>query len=152
MPAAYHARRIAFDGLEEAEGWRLKVYSVLHHERERQPELMRAAAETALAWLPQPAVTPERYGVGVLSVHRGASYDFVTVSYWCYQTELRSHAFMRPSSGSFLLEPVAASELSWDVWDLRLLAFEGDAWVAEFLRPGRDDLGPYLSRRLTEES
>lgn len=150
MPSAYSPRRIRFVELREAHGWRLKLYTILHEERESVPELLAAAADTAFGSLPRPAVTPDRYGVGILSVHRGSSYDFVTVSYWCYETELRSHAFMRPSSGSYLLEPVTSSELSSDVWDIRLQAFERDAWVETVLRPGTDDLSGYLERRLTE--
>lgn len=152
MPFAYRPRRLRFVDLVAGRGWRLKLYTILHQDREPVPELTAAATETALASLPQPAVTPDRYGVGVVSVHRGASYDFVTVSHWCYETELRSHTFMRPSSGSYLLEPVSTSDLSADVWDLRLLAFERDAWVETVLRPGAADLDAYLGRRLTEEA
>ena len=59
---------------------------------------------------------------------------------------------MRPSSGSFLLEPVSGSELSADVWDLRLLAFERDAWVETVLRAEHADLEAYLARSLEEEA
>jgi len=76
----------------------------------------------------------------------------VTVAHWAYTTELRSQTYMRPSSGSYLLEPVSGSELSADVWDLRLLAFERDAWVETVLRPEQADLDRYLARRLEEEA
>ncbi len=152
MTIAYRPRQIRFVQLVEESGWRLKLYTILHGDRQPIAELTTAAIETALASLPQPAVDPNRYGVGVLSVHRGSSYDFVTVSHWCYETELRSHTFMRPSSGSYLLEPVSPSELSIDVWDLRLLAFERDAWVDTVLRDGTDAVPAYLEQQLTEES
>lgn len=152
MDFAYQARRIGFDGVETMRGWRLKRYTILHPSRTPLPGLSDAALDTAASFLPQPPVTAERYGVGWVSVHRGASYDFVTVAYWCYQTELRSQTYMRPSSGSFLLEPLSGSELSSDVWDLRLMAFERDAWVTCVLRPDRADLDTYLERHLDEDA
>ena len=152
MELPYRPRRIRFVGLDEAKGWRLKTYTILHHSKEESEALLDAARDTAFASLPQPASSPDRYGVGFIVVHQGASYDFVTVAHWAYQTELRSQTYMRPSSGSFLLEPVSGSELSADVWDLRLLAFERDAWVESVLRPERADLDAYLGRTLEEEA
>jgi hypothetical protein len=152
MELPYRPRRIHFVRLEEAKGWRLKLYNLLHHSKQPSEALLRAATETALAFLPQPASTAGRYGVGFVAVHQGSSYDFVTVAYWTYDTELRSQTYMRPSSGSYLLEPVSGSELSADVWDLRLLAFERDAWLETVLRPAQADLDAYLDRTLEEEA
>lgn len=152
MELPYRPRRIRFVRLEEARGWRLKLYNILHHSKETSEALLAAASDTALAFLPQPAITPERYGVGFIAVHQGSSYDFLTVAYWTYETELKSQTYMRPSSGSYLLEPVSGSELAADVWDLRLLAFEREAWVATVLRPDRGDLDAYLRRTLEEEA
>lgn len=152
MEVPYRPRLIRFAGLEEARGWRLKLYSILHHSKEFSEALLAAARDTALTSLPQPATSPDRYGVGFIAVHQGSSYDFVTVAHWAYETELRSQTYMRPSSGSFALEPVSSSELSADVWDLRLLAFERDAWVETVLRPEHGDLDTYLSRTLEEEA
>lgn len=152
MEVPYRPRRIGFVGLVEANGWRLKLYSIVHHSKEPSEALLAAARDTALAALPQPARSPDRYGVGFVAVHQGSSYDFVTVAHWAYETELRSQTYMRPSSGSFALEPVSGSELSADVWDLRLLAFERDAWVETVLRPDHADLDAYLGRTLEEEA
>jgi len=152
MEVPYRPRLIRFTGIEEGKGWRLKAYTILHHSKQPSEALRTAARDAALAALPQPAVSPDRYGVGFVAVHQGSSYDFVTVAHWAYQTELRSQTFMRPSSASFTLEPVSGSELSADVWDLRLLAFERDAWVETVLRPQQADLGAYLARTLEEEA
>lgn len=152
MELGYHTRHIGFDGVDTVRGWRLKRYTILHPTRTPLDGLTEAALDTAAAFLPQPPVTADRYGVGWVAVHRGSSYDFVTVAYWCYQTELRSQTYMRPSSGSFLLEPLSGSELSSDVWDLRLMAFERDAWVEAALRPASADLDAYLARHLDEET
>ncbi len=150
MQLDYRPRRIRFVELVRARGWSLKLYNILHESKEPSAGLFEAARDTALAALPQPATDAGRYGVALVSVHQGSSYDFVNVAYWCYETELRSHGYMRPSSGSYLLEPVGGAELSADVWDLRLMAFERDAWVETVLRPANADLEAYLERRLEE--
>jgi len=149
MRLGYQPRNISFLEHYQARGWRLKVYSILHHQKPLDPELILAAKETALTILPQPAVTKHHYGVGFISVHRGSTYDFVTTAYWTYETELRFHSFMRPSSGSYRLELVTASELSSDVWDLKLLAFERESWVECVLQCREADLEGYLAAQLT---
>ncbi len=152
MRVPYQPRTIRFVELHQADGWRLKVYSILHRNKQRDPELLVTATDTALAWLPRPAVTSDRYGVGLLGVHQGSSYDFVTVGYWAYETELRFQTYMRPSTVSYRLEPIGAEELSTDVWDIELLAFERDAWMETVLLPDEGDLegdvDRYLARRL----
>jgi len=146
----YHPRRIHF--LEQCDApWRLKIYSILHRSKTLNPDLVEAAKATALAFLPQPAVTPNHYGVGFVSVHQGKSYDFVTVGYWTYDTELRHQTYLRASSSSTELEALTSNDLSLDVWDLRLLAFERDAWVAEVLKAETPSLDRYLARRLEGE-
>jgi hypothetical protein len=150
MRSTYQPRSIRFVELYEALGWRLKIYSILHSERILSQELLSTAKEMALAFFPQPAVTKNHYGVGFLSAHQGSSYDFVTTAYWSYETELRFQTYMRPSSDSFQLEALTASELSNDVWDLKLMAFEREAWVESVLQSKKPDLEAYLEKRLSE--
>ena len=90
--------------------------------------------------------------MGFVAVHRGASWDFVTIGFWAYQTELRLISLMRASSDSARLEPVADGALSSDVWDLRLLAHERDAWVRHALHPERVDVDAYLADLLDERA
>lgn len=149
LKQVYQPRRIQFLELFEAQDWQLKVYSILYGDKTVDQTLIEAAKETALAFLPQPAATPNYYGVGFISVHQGKSYDFVTVAYWTYDTELRHQTYMRPSSSSSVLEPLTG-ELSLDVWDLRLLAFERNAWVEAILQVDNPQLDAYLEKRLVE--
>lgn len=146
----YLARAIRFLELFEKQGWRLKVYSILHSDKALDQNLIEASKETALTFLPQPALTPRHYGLGFISVHQGKSYDFVTVAYWVYDSELRHQTYMRPSTSSARLEPVSGDELSSDVWDIRLLSFERDAWLHNVLRSPKPDLEAYLKEQLSE--
>lgn len=143
----YQPRTIRFVELWDEAGWRVKVYSLTHATKTLDPALLEASKRAARGLLPQPAVTPTHYGVGFMGMHQGRSYDFVTVAWWAYDTELYSQTLMRASSQSYALSPVAAAELSSDVWDIKLLAFERDAWVEEVLyRPDEAALTRYLAR------
>lgn len=144
----YHPRSVRSTGLHEAAGWRLKRYAILHRDREVDPELDAAALAAAAERLPPSGEGPEHYGVGFVAVHRGASWDYVTIGFWAYQSELRLTGLMRASSDRVRLEPVAGNELSSDVWDLALLAHEREAWVRHALLPGRADLDAYLADTL----
>lgn len=147
----YVPRHIRFLELWREGGWALKLYGILYPGKTLSPEMLGACKATLAAHLPQPAVTLERYGVGFLSLHRGKSYDFVSLDWWAYETELHQQSFIRPSGQLGVLEPLSGTELSSDVWDLRLLAFEREAWLEEVLkRPDEGCLGRYLARRLSE--
>lgn len=144
----YQTRQIQFLGIYNQQGWQLKVYSILHPDKTLSSELVEVAKTTALEFLPDQN-EPGHYGVGFISVHQGKSYDFVTVGYWNYSTELRHQTYMRPSSAELSLEALTASELSSDVWDIRLLAFERDAWV-EVLKSSSPKIEDYLMKQLIE--
>jgi hypothetical protein len=144
----YQPRTIHFVEIHEAQGWKLKVYNILHPNKTPNPQLIGAAKQTALDFLPGHS-EPGHYGVGFISVHQGKSYDFVTVGYWTYSTELRHQSYMRASSAAATLAPIT-TELSSDVWDIRLLGFERDAWVNEVLAANATTPDGYLAKRLSE--
>jgi hypothetical protein len=145
---SYQSRQIKFLDIFTSQGWALKVYSILHPDKTLSPELIEAAKQTALEFLPS-SNEPGHYGVGFISVHQGKSYDFVTVGYWNYSTELRHQTYMRPSSADVTLEALTASELSSDVWDIHLLGFERDAWV-DVLKSNDPKVEIYLTKQLLE--
>lgn len=149
----YKPRTIRYLELWQEAEWRIKLYSICHPSKSTDPALVEACKAAARRLLPQPALTPDRYGVGFMGVHQGRSYDFVTLAWWCYDSELRQHTLMRPSSSSYELAPISDAELFSDVWDLRLLAFERDAWVNEVLINAEGpDLDAYLAQQLHETS
>ena len=109
MRLDYRPRRIQFHDRVERSIWTLKVYHLLHGDKEPDPALATAAVDEAMRMLPGPDDGPEHYGVGFVGVHQGKSYDFVLIGYWAYQTELRYQAYMRPTSQSYRLEPARGS-------------------------------------------
>ncbi len=144
----YVPRTLQFIDLYQAHGWTLKIYSILHPDKTLNTQLLETAQQTALEFLPESS-EPGHYGVGFISVHQGKSYDFVTVGYWTYSTELRHQSYMKASSASATLTAIS-TELSSDVWDVRLLGFERDAWVNEVLTSSAPSVAAYLAKRLSE--
>ncbi|MEZ4629706.1 MAG: hypothetical protein R2880_03145 [Deinococcales bacterium] len=150
MIEAYKPRLIRFLELWQAEGWQMKVYGITYEGKSIDEALVQAAKQTALEVLPQPARNLNRYGLGFIGIHQGRSYDFVTVAYWNYSTELKQLSLMRASSRGTTLESVDEQELSSDVWDLYLLAFERQAWVSHMLQSSQASPEGYLSTQLNE--
>jgi hypothetical protein len=144
----YLPRTIHFVDLYNHQGWQLKVYSILHPDKTLNVQLIETAKQTALEFLPD-STEPGHYSAGFISIHQGKSYDFVTVGYWTYATELKHQSYMKASSGSSELEMIT-TELSSDVWDIRLLALERDAWVSEVLVAGAPSVEKYLARQVNE--
>jgi hypothetical protein len=144
----YVPRTIQFVELYDQQGWKLKVYSILHPDKTLNPQLIETAKKTALEFLPETS-EPGHYSAGFISVHQGKSYDFVTVGYWTYSTELRHQSYMKASTPSSELE-IITTELSSDVWDIRLLAYERDAWLSEVLTASTPSVEKYLERRVNE--
>ncbi|MGL4610475.1 MAG: isochorismatase [Trueperaceae bacterium] len=143
----YIPRKINFLELYKQGGWNLKVYSILYPDKTLNPQLVETAKKTALEFLPD-ATEPGHYSAGFISVHQGKSYDFVTVAYWTYSTELKHQTYMKASSASAALE--LTTELSSDVWDLHLLALERDAWVSEVLSASTPSVEMYLAQQVSE--
>ena len=145
----YSSRKINFVELFSDKNWRLKTYNILHGSRTSDRELIVSTQEFALKTLPQPASGNNRYGLGFVSIHQGKTYDFVTIGYWAYDTELKLTSYLRGSSTSYDLQAVAADEISHDIWDIKLMSFEAEAWTKHILRASKPEPDKYLADTLT---
>jgi hypothetical protein len=148
----YRPRPVRF--LEEwaHAGWRLKVYGISYGREQPRAELIETAKRIARERLPQPAAGCGRYGVGFLGVHDGRNANFVFVDWWADENELHHHVYSGPSDELYSLNYTTPTGLSVCVWDLRVQAFERDAWVEEVLtNPAGPDLEGYMRRRLSAD-
>jgi hypothetical protein len=148
----YRPRPIRF--LEEWRdaGWRLKVYGIAYRGDRPRAALVETAKRLARERLPQPAVSESHYGVGFLGVHDGHGANFVFVDWWADENELHHHVYTSASDELENLSYTTPTGLSACVWDLRVQAFERDAWLEEVLRnvSGAGVEG-YMARRLNED-
>ena len=147
----YAKRPIRFLELWEESDWRLKVYGISYGPDGPRPELIETAKNLARERLPQPAITPGRYGVGVLGVHDGRGANFVFVDWWANENELHHHNWTSPS---YEMHAMVASEGAvLCVWDARVIEFERAAWIDTVLKnPAGPNLEAYLARRLNEDA
>jgi hypothetical protein len=142
----YHAREVRFLDVWKPSDWMVKVYGVAYGREAPRSETVEGAKRVALDTLPTPAVTNDRYGVGVLIVHEGEDSRWALVDWWGYEFILHQCAFVAPHEGDADFEPVP-DHITVCVWELPVLMFERDAWVETVLRdPHKPDLQGYMAR------
>lgn len=150
----YRKRSIRFLELWHAGDWRIKVYGIAARGGTPPRSLVSVGKELALKELPRPAVTDNRYGVGFLIVHQGASGNHILVDWWVNETMLKNHVYSAPGGRT---EPedfryVTPTGVAARVWDLHVMDFERSAWVTSVLdRERGPDLDEYLLQRFSGE-
>jgi hypothetical protein len=151
LAGPYLPRPTSSLGTVEVEGWRFKLYRINAPGRpapgvEWRP-VMRELARQRLA---EPGGHPERYGVGFAIVHHGREANFVLLDWWVGENMLENHVYVSPLDDPEALEYATPTGLSACVWELRVMAFEREAWISTVLdNPGgRPDLDAYLEHRL----
>jgi len=148
----YEPRPIRFLDLWRVDGWRIKLYGIAYARPQPRPELVAAAQRVAAQQLRAlPAGLPH-YQLGFLGVHDGRTSNFVFLDFWADENELHHHVFVSPTAHPGDLACVTSTGLSACVWDLRLQAFERDAWVAHVLQCGASpDFDGYLATTLNAD-
>jgi hypothetical protein len=146
-------RPIRFLEQWQPDGWRMKVYGIAYDRPAPRAELIVAAKETALQTLQEQAAVTKHYSVGFVGVHDSRTGNFVFVDWWADENELHHHVFISPTDEPSGLFDMTAIGPHFCVWDLRVIGFERDAWLATVLRnPGGPDLNAYLQQQLNEDA
>jgi hypothetical protein len=143
----YRPRRARFLELWQANGWLIKLYTITYEGDGPASATVEAAKRAAAANLPQPARTDDRYGVAVVIVHEGQDARWLLVDWWEDECVLCHRPLTAPPEGEPSFRPTAP-DVTACVWELPLLMFERDGWVATVLS-GEDgpDVGRYLEHR-----
>lgn len=143
----YLPRTVRFHRLESIDGWRLKVYGLSMPGQDARPALVDATLALAREHLPRPAVTADRYGVGLVIAHDAMASSIGLVYWWQSGNELHQRVFAGPQEDpramSRIAEPAAGC-----VFELGIVDFERRAWIDDVLSDERgQDVDRYLSRR-----
>jgi len=148
----YEPRPIRFLDLWSVEGWRLKVYGIASGRPQPRSELVTAARRIAIQQLRSLPSGLPHYHLGFLGIHDGRTANFVFLDFWADENELHHHVFVSPTAHPDQFADVTPTGLSACVWDLRLQAFERDAWVAHVLqRSVSPDFDGYLAATLNAD-
>lgn len=125
----YAPRPVRFLGLHLERGFRLKTYSIVHPSAPWVRERFQSGFALALQELPQPALRPDRPGLGFVILHQGRTGDYVVLCWWDRENELPIRVFVRDPEGW----RAARGSESVCVWDLEVIGHERDAYVAALL-------------------
>jgi hypothetical protein len=152
--AAYAERLVRFIGIWEIKGWKLKVYGIsakrdLSDKETVSPIIIesgRRIAETVFTGNP----TTNSYGLGYIIFHEGRLADWLLLDWWADEIQIRHQLYRSDSADPAAFERVT-SDLIACIWELRVVAFERDAWIDTMLKsPTRPDVQQYLDTRLPD--
>lgn len=144
----YKERPIKFLELWTCGEWRLKVYGISFNRAEPERALVTRAKTLAAERIEASSNATEHYSAGFLGVHEGRTSNFVFVGWWANENELYHHVYVSPldAPGQFTYQ--TSSGLTACVWDLRVMAFERQAWIDHMLKKsGSPDLEAYPRRK-----
>lgn len=148
----YQTRPIRFLELWQPDDWKIKVYGIASGRPEPRDELVHAAKTVAAERIAEMPPTMTHYSVGFLGVHDGLTSNFVFIDWWADENELHHHVYKSPCDDLGQLTCTTPTGVIACVWDLRLIAFEREAWLETVLKSDGDaDPDAYLLRRLNED-
>lgn len=149
--APYRRRCIRFLEAAEHRGWRLKVYGISAYGVLPRPEVVEAARRAAERALPPDPEGEGRHGIAVVIAHEGREGNYSLVAWWFGADMAEHRVFAAPSAAPGEMQERPG--LLACVWELRVYAFERDAWVRHVLaNPAGPDLQGYLWERLNEDA
>jgi len=147
----YQPRPVRFIGMEQRGDWRLKVYGIATPGRTPRAEFVAATVDLAGVALPGPAVSDERYGVGIVIAHDSATYCFALLYWWQSANELHQRVYAAPLDDPHALIKLADPGAGC-VWELSVVDFERRAWIEDVLaNPNGPDIDRYLTRRFNAD-
>ncbi len=148
----YEPRPIRHLELWRVDDWRIKLYGIAYARPRPRTELVSAARSIAAQHLRSLPSDICHYHLGFVGVHDGQTSNFVFLDFWADENELHHHVYVSPTEHPDRFIYVTPTGLSACVWDLRLQAFERDAWVTHVLqRSASPDFDGYLEATLNAD-
>jgi len=145
-PRALHRPR-PFIGLGHVaqNGWLLKRYAITVDRHPPSPALLQAALDLAGRVLPAADDAQAGHGVGFVIAHQGVDGDYVLVDWWTGENMLAQQIHIAPAGRARGFERFQSRDIVSCVWEMQVLAFEGQAWIDKVLAPpDGPDLPGYL--------
>ena len=89
-----------------------------------------------MQYLPQPAVTKWRYGVGFLIIHHGTMRNWFLLDWWENEDIIHHQLFSSPLDDPESITAETDKSLIACVHELRIINFESEAWIKTVLCSG----------------
>ena len=145
----YKKRPLEFIGRYDSHGWRLKVYGISAQLLPLPEEIVSEGIKSVTQYLPQPAVTEQRYGVGFLIIHQGTLRNWFLLDWWEKQDIIHHKLFSSPLDEPRSITPETDKSLIACVHELRIINFESEAWIKTVLGGDKNlDFEKYLNLHL----
>lgn len=148
MIAPYEPRDCQYLETWQLGDWRMKAYGIRYGDGPIQPQLLRAAKQLTADRLSESADVSAHYHVGYVGVHQGKTAHFIFVDWWADENELHHHVYVAPLEDPTAFRYTTPSGLIACVWDMKLMAFERDAWVDTVLANPAGSVEDYLARHM----
>jgi len=154
MIGTFHVHRpktITFLELWHHEEWNIKLYGIYRERSELDQELVKMAKSIARRTLPQPALTGDRYGMAFVTIHPSSMFNQIIVDWWERENELRHRVFKANPETPLSFHDITPSGEAFCIWELKVIAFERDAWTDTILRNAAScNFSKYLAQQLNE--
>ena len=129
----YLSRPTNFIDQVNLEGWRIKIYGISVESLPLPEELVSAGVKNVLSYLPQPAVTEQRYGVGFLIIHHGKMRNWFLLDWWEKEDIIHHQLFSSPLDKPRSITAEPDKSLVACVHEIRIINFESEAWIKTVL-------------------
>ncbi len=148
----YDPRPVEFIDQINVEDWRLKVYGISAKSEPIPKELVLQGINTVSSFLPQPALTEQRYGVGFLIIHQGTMRNWLLLEWWENEDILHHRLFSSPLDDPLSITPEPDKSLIACVHELRVINFESLAWIKTVLcKEDKPSIEKYLDLKFDSQ-
>ncbi len=149
-PEPHQPRPIRFLEFWQEADWCMKIYGIAYQAELPRPELLEAAKALARRHIFTPEPGVHRHNAGFIGIHDGRGAVFVFVDYWADENELHHHVYVSPKDDPLTFAYQTPTGLAACVWDLAVICFERQAWIATILSNPKNapDMDAYLQQRL----
>ncbi len=138
--ARYQPRIVRSDTPVAHNGYRLKTYTIRRKSDPFDRAPFEEGIQLALQALPEPARTNVRPALGFIILHQGRGKNYVVVSWWDHENELPTRVFVNEGTGW----KKGDNNESFCVWDLEIMWYERQAYIATMLSGVTGDEDGYL--------
>lgn len=141
MYSHYHPRPVSFLGTDSVAGHKLKLYAIHPLNQSFVQSRFTGAWDLALPALPPPDELAGRPGVGFAILCQGAIDDYFVLCWWDRQNKLPTRVYVRGPEG---WRSASGSE-SFGIWDLWVIWWEREAYIATMLEGHQNGPDVYLA-------
>jgi hypothetical protein len=127
----YFPRWVEAGDVISLNGYRLKSYSMHLSDKKEKQVLENHDLQALLQACVPPASEPLDHGPGFVIVHYARDGDYLLISRW-YGGNMLKHELFRlvQNAEGWQAEPLRSTNIVACVWELQVIAFERQAWVA----------------------